>query len=149
MMVLQCKNNNQVATAQSAPFPDVTTDMWGVDQIAQAQSDGIISGYPDGTFGPDKNVIRAEASKIIELADHVMTEISSSDVSVLSVFKDVDPNAWYGGFVAYGVVNHYFAGYMDASGNLTGDWGPANNLTRAEAAKIIANVFGLSTTSTL
>jgi hypothetical protein len=66
-----------------------------------------------------------------------------SDLSGLTAFTDVDASAWYAHFIAFGVTNHYFAGYKDAAGNLTGLLGPGNNLTRGEAAKIIVNVFGL------
>jgi hypothetical protein len=66
-----------------------------------------------------------------------------SDLSALKMFTDVDATAWYAHFVAYGTTNHYFSGYIDASGNPTGLWGPADNLTRGQAAKIIVNVFGL------
>jgi hypothetical protein len=48
-------------------FSDVK-DNWANDYIITAKHSNIISGYPDGTFLPDKHVTRAEATKIISRA---------------------------------------------------------------------------------
>lgn len=140
---MQCKYGDKVAAASGMPFTDVTTRMWGVNEIAQAQKEGMISGNPDGTFAPDTAIIRAEAAKIIELAKHPLLEVTNSDLSVLSDFTDVVRGSWYEHFVAFGITNHIFEGYKDSYGKLNGLWYPKNKLTRAEAAKIIINVLGL------
>lgn len=50
--------------AGSGCFPDVT-NQWFASYVCQAKLDGVIEGYPDGTFKPDKNISFAEASKIM------------------------------------------------------------------------------------
>lgn len=45
-------------------FPDVT-DQWFASFVCAAKAQGIIGGYPDGTFGPERVVTFAEAAKII------------------------------------------------------------------------------------
>jgi len=42
------------------PFRDVNTDYWGYESIAWAYEQGIIDGYPDGTFKPDSSVGQTE-----------------------------------------------------------------------------------------
>lgn len=42
------------------PFNDVPTDHWAYDAINQLQKDGILIGYPDGTFSGKRSVTRYE-----------------------------------------------------------------------------------------
>jgi hypothetical protein len=49
----------------SAIFPDVASDAWYKNDVSGAVTYGLVGGYPDGTFKPDKEITRAEASKII------------------------------------------------------------------------------------
>ncbi len=41
---------------------------WARDYVATARSAGVVKGYPEGTFRPNRPVTRAEAAKIIALA---------------------------------------------------------------------------------
>ena len=41
-------------------FNDVSAKYWAANAIAICAKLGWITGYPDGTFRPDKNVTRAE-----------------------------------------------------------------------------------------
>ena len=41
-------------------FPDAASDHWAASQINELSEQGVIVGYPDGTFQPDENVTRAE-----------------------------------------------------------------------------------------
>nr|WP_246281154.1 S-layer homology domain-containing protein [Saccharibacillus qingshengii] len=46
-------------------FPDVRANGWSGGQIAAVQSQGIMTGYPDGTFRPQQELTRAEAVTIL------------------------------------------------------------------------------------
>ncbi len=46
-------------------FTDVTDADWFAPYVAEMAIRGIVSGYGDGTFGPEKPITRAEAAKII------------------------------------------------------------------------------------
>ena len=46
-------------------FPDVPKDAWFAKYICVAKMNDIVKGYPDGSFGPDKDINFSEASKII------------------------------------------------------------------------------------
>ena len=48
-----------------AEFPDVATDQWFAPYVCMASNEGVIGGYPDGTFKPGNKINFAEASKII------------------------------------------------------------------------------------
>jgi len=47
-----------------APFSD-TRDSWARAEIDRAYQAGLVSGYGDGTFGPDRYITRAELAKIL------------------------------------------------------------------------------------
>jgi lysozyme len=46
-------------------FKDVPATHWAADEIAAAVDDGIMEGYPDGTFKPDQAITRAEFAAAI------------------------------------------------------------------------------------
>ncbi len=51
-------------TAGKATFSDVPDSYWGAKYINFAAARGWVTGYPDGTFGPQKNITRAEVVTI-------------------------------------------------------------------------------------
>ena len=53
------------STAGKAGFPDVDSAHWAAGYIASAVNGGYISGYPDGSFGPNNQITRAEAVTIL------------------------------------------------------------------------------------
>ena len=69
-----------------ACFNDFTVDLWFSSYVCYAKDQGIISGYPDGSFGPANNIKLTEAAKIL--------------VNVFEIPK-VDPvgDEWYSEFV--------------------------------------------------
>lgn len=69
-----------------ACFNDFTVDQWFSSYVCFAKEGGIISGYPDGSFGPANNIKLTEAAKIL--------------VNVFEIEK-VDPvgEEWYSEFV--------------------------------------------------
>ncbi|MDO8649295.1 MAG: beta-propeller domain-containing protein [Candidatus Peregrinibacteria bacterium] len=56
-----------VSFSGSNCFPDVDDD-WYAKYVCTAQDEGIIQGYPDGTFRPEQPINFVEASKILALA---------------------------------------------------------------------------------
>lgn len=53
-----------VSQSAFASFPDTELSFYR-DSIEQLASEGIISGYDDGRFGPDNTITRAEMLKIL------------------------------------------------------------------------------------
>ena len=94
-------------------FSDVTSDQWFAPYICMAKNEGIISGYPDGTFGPEKEITFAEAAKI--LAEVYNLDFTNGD-------------SWYEGYVKALQDNNYIPDSVSA---LT------KQITRAEMAELI------------
>ncbi len=53
------------AGAASGPFADVPTDHWAYDAVNTLQKDGIVIGYPDGTYGGRRAMTRYEFATAI------------------------------------------------------------------------------------
>ena len=54
-----------ISVGAANPFADVAEDSWAYQAVAQLSDQGVIDGYPDGTFRGDKNVSRYELAQII------------------------------------------------------------------------------------
>ena len=63
-------------------FPDVPRDAWFSRYVCLAKKRGVISGYPDGLFHPERLVNYAEALKILGILNTVTAEVP-------------DGNEWY------------------------------------------------------
>jgi cellulosome-anchoring protein len=85
------------AAPQSEQKP-VFTDMTGAKEkdeaILNLYYQGILGGYPDGSFGPDKGVNRAEFAKILCEALKMPQKQAAGSV----VFQDID-NSWAKGYI--------------------------------------------------
>ena len=74
-------------------FPDIDGH-WAQDYINEAANAGIVDGYPDGTFGPQKLITRAEAMTMVNRTidrhpheDHLLAD--------MIVWPDNPETAWY------------------------------------------------------
>ena len=78
---------------------DLFTDIeghWAADQINRAAEKGWITGYPDGTFGPNRYITRAEAVTMINRVLNRMPKDKDALHEDMKVFVDnADINAWY------------------------------------------------------
>ena len=50
------------------PFSDVQPSDWAYQAVAQLADEGIIIGYPDGTFGGERNITRYEMAQMVARA---------------------------------------------------------------------------------
>lgn len=111
-------------------FNDVQMGDWFRVTVEAASVYGWIEGYTDGTFRPHQNINRAEALKII-----VGSRFNSEDIAGGSEnFTDVLEGDWFTPYVSFAVMKGYVSGYGDKT------FRPGNDITRAEAAKILALV---------
>ena len=78
------------AYAFAGSFADVPENSEHYAAVEYLKSKGVINGYPDGTFQPDKNINRAETLKILLLGTGTTLE-SSQNIA----FPDVDASAWF------------------------------------------------------
>ena len=88
----------QFAEKKSAAiyFSDVSAGYWAANAIALTANLGWINGYPDGTFGPDKTVIRAELMAMVNRATGRAPKSTGALLSGMKTWKDnADTARWY------------------------------------------------------
>lgn len=123
--VLTDENKNVVI---ANTFNDVDANAWYAQSVNYLASKGIINGYSDGTFRPDAGITRAEfaamAAKFGNVADG--TE---------NIFNDVSANSWAAKYIMGVSAKGWISGYPE------GDFRPDNQITRAEAVKVINKIL--------
>jgi hypothetical protein len=100
---------------------------WAQSQIEKAIAQGIVSGYPDGTFKPDQSISRAEFITMVNQAFGFKQEASTN-------FTDVKSTDWYAEQISRAKAAGYISGYED------GTIRPNNKISRQEVAAIMAQI---------
>lgn len=108
-----------------ASFLDMDQASWAKDAVTALVGMGIISGYPDGTFLPNKSITRAEFAKIIVLAS------GRYDKNATCTFTDVKETDWFYHYVA----SAYKLGFITGRSETVFD--PNSNITRADLCLIV------------
>lgn len=117
------------ASQNTVAFTDCKADDWFTPFVAAAVEAGYVKGITDTEFAPDKTITREEACTILGRAYAKTSDkaLNFTDASEISDFATA--------YVALLVDMGYVNGYED------GTFLPKNEITRAEAAKIIASAF--------
>lgn len=106
---------------------------WAEASIKQAISDGIVTGYPDGTFKPGNTVTRAEFSVML------MNALNWQEPGTDLTFTDkAEIGTWAKQAVSQAVQAGIISGYEN------GSFRPNANITRAEMATMIAKALKLA-----
>ena len=112
-------------------YTDVKDSDWFAPAVYTLSEMGIITGYQDGTFKPNKAVTRAEFTVIA-------MRFAKLDNSGENIFTDINSGDWYYdaivGSIKYGWIN----GYDD------GTFRPNATVTRACVATIVDHMLGRS-----
>lgn len=121
--------NKNVAVTVS--FSDVEDGAWYTQAVNTLASLGMIAGYPDGTFGPDRPITRAEFTTIA-------MNFASLDTSGKNIFDDVHSSDWFYRWIVGAIKYGWIGGYPD------GSFRPDSTITRAEVTCIVNNMLGRS-----
>ncbi len=104
-----------VSAYAANPFSDVSTDDWAYQAVSDLSDQGVVEGYPDGTFKGERNMTRYELAQIIarlmakedqlnaeqqatldKLAGEYADELANLGVRVSNLEKKVGNIAWSG-----------------------------------------------------
>ncbi|WP_161407042.1 S-layer homology domain-containing protein [Paenibacillus silvestris] len=120
-----------VSGAEKVELKD-TQNSYAMKEIDALIEAGIVSGYEDGSFQPQKAMTRAELAKIL-----VLSLGAKEDPTKAEAFLDVEANSWYRGYV----------GALVASGITQGTslttFSPDANVTREELVVFFIRALGL------
>jgi len=126
----------QTGAAQEQAFSDLPADHYAFEAVTFLKSEGIISGYDDGTFRPSNPVNRAEALKIIVAP--LVTDVQLDQAKLANtVFLDINNDDWYKPYVEL----------ARASGIVDGPpkkekFNGGNSVIKVEFMKMVQEAFG-------
>ncbi|MFC1568527.1 S-layer homology domain-containing protein [Candidatus Margulisiibacteriota bacterium] len=80
--------DDKVSAARFAAFPDVPLKHWACKYVNLSFAEGIVKGYPDGTFRPKNNITRAEGVTMVSRFSSVTEEAFTDE------FVDVPASHW-------------------------------------------------------
>ncbi len=126
------KDETPTPSQPDCSFIDLTTSHWAYKDIIALCEAGIIDGYPDGTFGPEISITRAEFAKII-----VGVQGTALVNPAQATYQDVARNNWHYQYVETATQ----AGLVMGDGK--GYFRPNDRISRQEIAIILVRAMGL------
>jgi len=92
----------------TAKFSDIATH-WAKDEISIAYNNGWITGYPNGTFGPQRDITRAETMTLVNRVLNRQPETEDDLLPNMVTWTDnANPKAWYYLAVQEATNSHYY-----------------------------------------
>jgi len=119
-------------------YSDLHNQDWYNDDVYYLSTKGVIKGYSDGEFKPNKSINRAEFTKLIIKTLEANGYIDSTydySISMEDSITDIEEYSWYEQPVGKARKAGIISGYKDKT------FRPEANISRAEAAQVIANII--------
>lgn len=104
-----------------------TEDHWAKEEIGYLSGQGYLEGYTGGQFRPNQTINRAESAAVFFRQQHLTETVGD--------FPDVPEDFWASGKIGALQTAGIMSGYEDST------FRPANSVTRAEVAIMLANTF--------
>lgn len=111
-------------TEYTSNFTDVSYGSWYYNYISYVSQKGIVTGYANHTFAPDAKITRAEFATIMQR--YINLELNEE-----ATFSDIEKSYWAVSYIGACKAAGLIEGYED------GTFRPENDITRAEAVKIL------------
>jgi len=132
------------AQGHAVLFTDVDNNHPYLPAIRFLKQNGIVKGYPDGSFKPKQEVNRAEALKLLTLSKTILGEGAASEDAEMIFMEeaastadigfnltDVPEESWFHKYVRQAFKNEIINGYSDRT------FRPGNTVNLAEAVKML------------
>ncbi len=119
--------SGEVKVLRIVPFSDTPMTHWAIDPIALSVTLGLVTGYPDRTFKPERGITRAELVTLLVRS----LPVKLAETVPSTGFRDVPTTHWAAKYIAYGSYRKLITGYPD------GTFKPNTVLTRAEGVTIL------------
>ena len=123
--------SREVRVLRFKPMDDLSMKHWAIRPIVLCNTLGLIKGYPDNTFKPEKGITRAELTTLLVRTLNI-TASEWIEAAKESLFTDVEEGAWYAPYINLGVKFGLVTGYPD------GTFKPNRVINRAEGVTLLA-----------
>jgi hypothetical protein len=114
-------------------FADVPEGYWAKVPIENTGTVGLVEGYPDGTFKPERALTRAELSTLLVRAKG----LKIPEGRAKQVFKDVKPDHWAAKYIEVAQKAGLVEGYPDRT------FRPNNKINKAEGVTVLVRFDNL------
>ena len=132
--VLICTLTMCTVGANAQTFSDLPSSHWAYEAVEYLYENGVVVGYPDGTYKADNNVTRAEFCSMVVSA----LRLREKSIDTTRDYKDVEDWYW-----AYNDIQ--LASFFDlVVGTPDGYFYPTNTVTRAQALSVVLNSLSIS-----
>ena len=116
-------------------YTDLTGDNAKYAAAVEALTElGVIDGFTDNTFGPEKNLTRAQLAKMLVICLGLGDSVES--LAGRTVFSDVEATHWAAGYINAAAQSKVITGYPD------GTFKPEKEVTYAEAFTMALRALG-------
>ncbi len=106
------------------PYTDVASDAWYYASVEYVSSNGIMNGYADGTFGPDRKLSRAHLAQLLY-------NLENRPDTAHARYPDMEAGAWYETAISWATEVGILTGYDDGSVR------PNASITRQQLAAML------------
>jgi len=113
-------------------FPDVSPNDWFAPQVEKGLENGIISGYPDGLFHPERTLNKAESLKMVLLQENNPLPVTINEPP----YSDVPVDEWFASYAQVSKERGLFIENRSA-----GALEPEKNLNRGNFAELIYHML--------
>lgn len=120
-----------------AAIPDADPDAWYYDAMLWASCTGIMQGYEDGTYRPNRAITRQEMATILLRMADVKLGADLVDAALAEIADGGSVASW----ARAGVAFCYLGGIMNGVGGAHFD--PTGMLTRAQLAQVFFNLYNI------
>ncbi len=117
-------------TASAAVFTDVAQSDWFWEDVTSLSEEGVLLGYPDGSFRPHSSISRAEFIKLLCVTLRLKPRTGAA----------YDGSQWYSEYISAALE----AGILRTDEFSEGKPNPNEVISRAEAAKYICRSLDIS-----
>jgi hypothetical protein len=124
------EEERQVRVIRMVKFADVPENHWALTPIEQLATTGLIEGYPNGTFQPERALSRAELATLL-----VKSKGIEPPAITEKTFKDMPPSHWAARYIKGALTMGLVKGYPDKT------FKPNNKITRTEGVVVLTR-FG-------
>lgn len=120
-----------------AAIPDADPDAWYYNAMLWASCTGIMQGYEDGTYRPNRAITRQEMATILLRMADVKLGADLVDAALAEIADGGSVASW----ARAGVAFCYLGGIMNGVGGAHFD--PTGMLTRAQLAQVFFNLYNI------
>lgn len=119
-----------IRVVRMVKFADVAENHWADSPIAQLATAGLVEGYPNGTFQPERALSRAELATLLVKSKGIEPPVITG-----KIFKDVPSSHWASKYIKGALDMGLVTGYPDKT------FKPNNKINRTEGVVVLTR-FG-------